>query len=104
MGENRHILGARRTPKLATAKVTIELDAEAEALLRITAREWRLPLGGAIGLALRCFVGSGWAEQRELTVGQEGVARIDAALERWRMASEQPVLDPCVHTSTGTST
>jgi hypothetical protein len=96
--ENKFVIGTRRrAQRTVRRKVTVDVTPEDEALLRVTARDWGQPLGAMVGIALRCFVGSGWADRGELTVGEDGMQRIRGAVARWEATRDQPVLDPSIY-------
>jgi hypothetical protein len=96
--ENKFVIGARRRAERAVRrKVTVDVTPEDEALLRVAARDWGQPLGAMVGIAVRCFVGSGWADRGELTVSEDGIQRIRGALARWEATRDQPVLDSSIH-------
>jgi hypothetical protein len=99
MSNDRIVLGARRPLRARSGrtKLTVDLAPDDEALLRLVARDWNLPLGAMLGIAIRCFVVSGWSDRGELTAGQDGAQRIADALARWEATRDQPVLDPSVH-------
>jgi hypothetical protein len=98
--QERVVIAARRAVGKTPAKIklTIELDADDVALVRLVARDWGLTLGGAVAATMRCFVASGWSGRDELTVSKVGVQRIRDAVARWEATKGQPVLDAGVHT------